>query len=51
MCIVKGRQKRRALSAVFPVWAGLVLTDELALAGRALFSLNATTLVLASLAN
>ena len=32
--------------AVFPVWAGLVLTDGLAPAGRALFPLNATTLVL-----
>lgn len=32
--------------AVFPVWAGLVLTDALAPAGRALFPLNATTLVL-----
>jgi len=32
--------------AVFPVWAGLVLTDALAPAGRALFPLNATTFVL-----
>jgi hypothetical protein len=32
--------------AVLPVWAGLVLTDGLAPAGRALFPLNATTLVL-----
>ncbi len=32
--------------AVFPVWAGLVLTDGLAPAGRALFPLNATTLAL-----
>jgi len=32
--------------AVCPVWAGLVLTDGLAPAGRALFPLNATTLVL-----
>ena len=32
--------------AVFPVWAGLVLTDALAPAGRALFPLNATTLIL-----
>jgi hypothetical protein len=32
--------------AVFPVWAGLVLTDALAPTGRALFPLNATTLVL-----
>ena len=32
--------------AVFPVWTGLVLTDGLAPAGRALFPLNATTLVL-----
>jgi hypothetical protein len=30
--------------AVCPVWAGLVLTDGLAPAGRALFPLNATTL-------
>jgi hypothetical protein len=32
--------------AVCPVWAGLVLTDGLAPAGRALFPLNATTLAL-----
>lgn len=32
--------------AVCPVWAGLVLTDWLAPAGRALFPLNATTLAL-----
>jgi hypothetical protein len=32
--------------AVLPVWAGLVLTDGLAPAGRALFPLNTTTLVL-----
>jgi hypothetical protein len=32
--------------SVCPVWAGLVLTDGLAPAGRALFPLNATTLVL-----
>ncbi len=32
--------------AVFPVWTGLVLTDALAPPGRALFPLNATTLVL-----
>ncbi len=32
--------------AVCPVWAGLVLTDALAPAGRALFPLNATTLAL-----
>jgi hypothetical protein len=32
--------------AVCPVWAGLVLTDGLAPAGRALFPLNATTLIL-----
>jgi hypothetical protein len=32
--------------AVLPVWAGLVLTDGLAPAGRALFPLNPTTLVL-----
>jgi len=43
--------RRRAVGltvafAVCPVWAGLVLTDGLAPAGRALFPLNATTLVL-----
>jgi hypothetical protein len=32
--------------AVCPVWAGLVVTDGLAPPGRALFPLNATTLVL-----
>jgi hypothetical protein len=32
--------------AVFPVWTGLVLTDGLAPAGRALFPLTATTLTL-----
>lgn len=32
--------------AVFPVWTGLVVTDGLAPAGRELFPLNATTLVL-----
>ena len=32
--------------AVCPVWAGLMLTDALAPAGRALFPLNATTLAL-----
>jgi hypothetical protein len=32
--------------AVCPVWAGLVPTDGLAPAGRALFPLNATTLAL-----
>jgi hypothetical protein len=32
--------------AVFPVWAGLVLTDGLAPAGRALFPLTVTTLAL-----
>jgi hypothetical protein len=32
--------------AVFPVWTGLVLTDALAPAGRALFPLTATTLTL-----
>jgi hypothetical protein len=32
--------------AICPVWAGLVLTDGLAPAGRALFPLNATTLIL-----
>jgi hypothetical protein len=32
--------------AVCPVWAGLVLTDGLAPAGRAFFPLNATTLAL-----
>jgi hypothetical protein len=32
--------------AVVPVWTGLVLTDRLAPAGRALFPLNATTLTL-----
>ena len=32
--------------AVCPVWAGLVLTDGLAPAGRALFPLNATTIAL-----
>lgn len=32
--------------AVCPVWAGLVLTDGLAPAGRALFPLNAATLIL-----
>jgi hypothetical protein len=32
--------------AICPVWAGLVLTDGLAPAGRALFPLSATTLVL-----
>jgi len=32
--------------AVCPVWTGLVLTDALAPAGRALFPLNATTLIL-----
>jgi hypothetical protein len=32
--------------AVCPVWAGLVLTDGLTPAGRALFPLNATTLAL-----
>lgn len=32
--------------AVFPVWTGLVVTDALAPAGRALFPLNAMTLVL-----
>jgi hypothetical protein len=32
--------------AVFPVWAGLVITDALARGGRALFPLNATTLAL-----
>ena len=32
--------------AVCPVWAGLVLTDGLAPAGRALFPLDATTLAL-----
>ena len=32
--------------AVCPVWAGLVLTDRLAPAGRALFPLTATTLAL-----
>jgi len=32
--------------AVFPVWTGLVLTDRLAPAGRALFPLTATTLTL-----
>lgn len=32
--------------AVCPVWAGLVLTDWLAPAGRALFPLNATTVAL-----
>lgn len=32
--------------AVCPVWTGLVLTDGLAPAGRALFPLNATTLAL-----
>jgi hypothetical protein len=32
--------------AVCPVWAGLVLTDALAPASRALFPLNATTLML-----
>jgi hypothetical protein len=32
--------------AVCPVWEGLVLTDGLAPAGRALFPLNATTLAL-----
>jgi len=31
--------------AVFPVWTGLILTDALAPAGRALFPLDATTLV------
>jgi hypothetical protein len=43
--------KRRVIGftvafAVCPVWAGLVLTDALAPAGRALFPLNATTLAL-----
>jgi hypothetical protein len=32
--------------AICPVWAGLVLTDGLAPAGRALFPLNATTIAL-----
>ncbi len=32
--------------AVCPVWAGLMVTDGLAPAGRALFPLNATTLIL-----
>jgi len=32
--------------AVFPVWTGLMVTDALAPHGRALFPLNATTLVL-----
>lgn len=32
--------------AVFPVWTGLVLTDALAPAGRALFPLTATTLIM-----